>query len=471
VSELAKRLNDERLNLNQELRNMNAKIVEENRTAYVGDEKIKYENLHNKLDEVDHRLRELIADEQRSKETDEAFASLGSRPSSGGSFGGFESREMQQFNVEARQVAKRERSELDLGYRSNAYGDSRMGRALRINSGQSGAGRPMSPTEARTLFDNYVGGGTPGSFTNVSGAGLIPIDFYDTLVSYLIEVSGLMQTGPTVLNTSGGEPLQIPYVINHTGQTTAGAQVSISAQQGAALPSADPGFGQKTLTSNKFGILVQVARELIDDSGVNLLSYLATSAGRAIGNFLGTSLVNGTNGISGGVLSAPIAVTGGLSTSVSANYGGSAITGAPSYNNLIDMEYSVIAPYRQSRSCYWLAADKTLGLLRKLTDNQNRPLWEPSTVLGAPDLLLGKPIVADPFMPAYGSSATSIVFGDFSQYVVRLIGGVRFERSDDFAFNTDLVSFRAIVRADGQLLNPPTAIPSQPLQVFKGGAS
>jgi HK97 family phage major capsid protein len=74
-------------------------------------------------------------------------------------------------------------------------------------------------------------------------------------------------------------------------------------------------------------------------------------------------------------------------------------------------------------------------------------------------------------MPAYGSGATSMAFGDFSQYFVRLIGGVRFERSDDFAFNTDLVTFRAIVRADGNLMNPPAAITTQPLQLFKGGAS
>ena len=216
---------------------------------------------------------------------------------------------------------------------------------------------------------------------------------------------------------------------------------------------------------------VQVARELLDDSGINLLQYLAMSAGRAVGNFLGTSLVNGTNGISGGILGAPVAVTGGVSTAMSGSYGGSSITGAPTYNNLIDMEYSIIAPYRQSRSCYWLAADKTLGLLRKLTDSQNRPIWEPSTILGSPDLLLGKPIVADPFMPAYGSSAKALAFGDFSQFYVRLIGGIRFERSDDFAFGTDLVSFRAILRADANLMNPPTAITTQPLQLFQGGAT
>src|SRR5258708_8313556 len=79
------------------------------------------------------------------------------------------------------------------------------------------------------------------------------------------------------------------------------------------------------------------------------------------------------------------------------------------------------------------------------------PIWEPSMVLGSPDLLLGKPLVADPFMPAVVTGATSVAFGDFSQFFVRLVGPVRFERSDDFLFSQDLVAFRCVLRGDGTL--------------------
>jgi HK97 family phage major capsid protein len=473
ASELAQSLNTERLRLHEELKGLNAQLVTEKRNAYTADEKIKYENLHTELDSVDTRLRGILADEKRDKETSAAFEDLGGRQATN-----LRSKNVgdDPFTEQARAFLDRKRTDvmdLDIGN----WRDSRLVGRLIENRSTGPAtqfpGGGLTPYEARVLYDNYVGGGTPGSFTNPTGAGLVPIDFYDQMISYLIEVSGLMQCGPSVINSQGGEPLQIPYVTNQTGS---GAQVTLSAQQGAALLGADPGFGQKTLTSNKFGILVQVARELIDDSGINLLQYLAMSAGRAVGNMLGTSLVNGSNGMSGGIVagtnSAPVAVTGGLSSAISGSYGtATGITGAPTYDNLIDMEYSIIAPYRQSRSCYWLAADKTLGLLRKLVDTNARPIWEPSTILGSPDLLLGKPLVADPFMPAYGGGAKSIAFGDFSQYFVRLIGGVRFERSDDFAFNTDLVTFRAIVRADGNLMNPPTSITTQPLQLFQGGAS
>jgi HK97 family phage major capsid protein len=70
-------------------------------------------------------------------------------------------------------------------------------------------------------------------------------------------------------------------------------------------------------------------------------------------------------------------------------------------------------------------------------------------VAGQPDTILGRPVFADPHMPAIGVSTTPIAFGDFGGYFIRDVTPIRFERSDDFAFGSDLVSFRAIYRTDG----------------------
>ena len=209
-------------------------------------------------------------------------------------------------------------------------------------------------TEFRTLVTNV----------NASGGDVVPTDFYDTLIAHLIEVSGIMQSGPTVLNTAGGESLQIPKTTSHS--------LAASAAQAGTIPTSDPNFGLVTLSAYKYGILIQVARELIDDSGVDLLGYLAMQCGRAIGNKFGSDLVTGvgTTQPNGLLNLATVGVTG-TTTGVS---------GAPTYANLVDLEYSVIAPYRQSRSCYWIAADKTIGGFRKIVDANSRPVWEPSMV-------------------------------------------------------------------------------------------
>jgi HK97 family phage major capsid protein len=488
ASEVAKKLHEQEMRLWHEVKALHAVQVEENRSLTV-DEQTKFQALHAEIDTVDKRLRDMLEDEKRAHDTDSAYNEFAGKPRTGTSRQAEE--RGKQFNAEIRAMGRGERNApVDAGYAQALFGKSTLGRKLGINMN---TGRPMNPMEARkyadeieqrVIYDGYLPG-NGGSFTNNTGAGIVPIDFYDTLISYLIEVSGLMQVGPNVLNTAGGEPIQMPYVTYHTGQTSGGTYVNVSAAQAAALATADPGFGQKTLTSNKFGQLIQIPRELLDDAGIDLLGYLAMSAGRNLGNTLGQAMIGGSGstyagqmsntilgGGSGGATGAPVGVTGALSTAVSGAYGGAASTGAPRYQDLVSLQYKVIAPYRQSRSCYWLAADQSLGTLRQMVDTVGRPIWEPSVVLGAPDLLLGKPIVADPFMPQFGSSALSIAFGDFSQFVVRLVGGVRFERSDDFAFGTDLVSFRCVTRADSQLMNPPSVLTrSQPVVLFQGGAS
>jgi HK97 family phage major capsid protein len=127
-------------------------------------------------------------------------------------------------------------------------------------------------------------------------------------------------------------------------------------------------------------------------------------------------------------------------------------------DELIDLFYSVIAPYRNSSSCGWLMRDTTMGAVRKLKDTTGQYLWQPSIQVGVPDTLLSKPVNTDPNVAAVALGAKSVVFGDFSQYFVRQVNGIRFERSDDFAFNTDLTTYRCIVRADGDLVDTTGAI-------------
>ena len=87
-------------------------------------------------------------------------------------------------------------------------------------------------------------------------------------------------------------------------------------------------------------------------------------------------------------------------------------------------------------------------------------------VLGSPDLLLGKPLVADPFMPAVATGAHPVSFGDMSTFFVRLVGGVRFERSDDYLFNEDLVAFRCLLRGDGTLVDQTGSV-----KLYQGAAT
>lgn len=286
--------------------------------------------------------------------------------------------------------------------------------------------------------------------TASAGGNTVPTTFWDQLREHMIEVSGLMLAGPTVLTTTNGADLLVPRTTAH------GTAALIT--EGGAISESDATFGQATMRAWKYARLVQVTSELLEDTAVDLLGYVARDIGRSIGNLFGAAAVASGNGTTAPQALAP-ATTVGVT-------GGTGVAGAFTADNLLDLYYSVIAPYRSSPSCAWLMRDSAIASVRKLKDSTGQYLWQPSIQLGAPEILLGKPIYTDSNVPAVGLNGRSVLFGDMSAYYVRIVNSMRFERSDGLAFANDLVTFRGVMRMDGRLVDDTGAI-----KCFVGGAS
>jgi len=227
--------------------------------------------------------------------------------------------------------------------------------------------------------------------------------------------------------------------------------------EGSAIGESDPTFQSFiTLNAYKYGFLVQVSREMIEDSGVDLLGFLAREAGISIGVAVNTALTTGTdstmpNGIS-------VAAGSGIT-------GGTGVSGAFTGDNLIDLSYSVNSAYRRMPGTGWMMSATALAATRKLKDTYGQYLFQPSLQAGQPDQLLGYAIYENPDLATPATSAKSVLFGHLPSYYVRMAGPIRFDRSDEYAFANDLVSFRATVRIDGDL--PQTSA----VKYFIGGAS
>jgi HK97 family phage major capsid protein len=266
---------------------------------------------------------------------------------------------------------------------------------------------------------------------STSGAATVPTSFRNVLYEHSVSSAVVMQFA-TVVNSDGGETLQVPKTTVHSANAAIVSETS-------TIPVNEPTFGQVTLGAYKYGALINVSRELIDDSGVDLEGYLGRQAGRALGNGAGSDFVvgNGTNKPRG----VTIDTTQGRLFSTA---------GAISDVDVQELYSSVIPEYRSRGT--WLMADSTWSKVRQLKDGQGRYLVG-DLASGAQPTLLGRPVAIDPFMPAIGAAAKSVVFGDLSAYFVRVAGGVRFERSDDARFSEDIVVFRALLRTDGALVD------------------
>lgn len=418
MQEHLKRLVETRARAWEQMKELLDRVEAEGRDLN-SEEKEKFDRLNLELDELDERVDTLHTRLEREKQADERMAEIERivRPE--------EDRRQPDDSLEDRVVRW-------------ARGEG--GRAIEV---------PLKGIEVRRSRSGLWEVRDLVTSTAAAGGATVPTSFRAQLYEHLVENSAIRQTRAEIITTNSGEPLILPKTTKHPGGTLVA--------EGSVIPEDDPAFSQGTLLAYKYGDLIQVSSELLSDTGVELLSYLARAAGQALGNITGGALVVGDgNNEPHGVIAA--------AGSVAEVTGGTGLSGAPTADDLIDLYYKVSEPY--ARNGEWFMRRSTVGKIRKLKDANDQYLWQPALTAGAPDTLLGHPIVQDPNVPAVATDATAIAFGDFSAYKIRDVGAIRFERSDDFAFDRDLVTFRALMRTDGELLDTTGAI-----GVFVGGTA
>jgi HK97 family phage major capsid protein len=260
----------------------------------------------------------------------------------------------------------------------------------------------------------------------------VPTSFYDQVLLLARFVGPMLETS-TILNTQGGENLQIPSLSAYsTGTVTAEA---------GAIGESDPVFNSfVTLSAYKYSFLTQVSRELVEDAGIDILSFLAVQTGNALGFAINNGLTLGTGTVE----------PNGIVTRA-----GSAVTGTslnPTADNLIDLVYSVDTVGRRLPGTGFQMNSSSIANVRKLKDNAGQYLFTPALSADARDLLLGYPIFENPAMATAASAVKPVIFGNLPSYYVRSVGGIKLDRSDDFAFSNDLITFRATARYDGDLI-------------------
>jgi HK97 family phage major capsid protein len=248
--------------------------------------------------------------------------------------------------------------------------------------------------------------------------------FFDQVFE-IAQLVGPMLTTSEVFNTTSGENLVIPTV---TATSTSG---SVSAA--GTISESNPTFASITLGAEKYGALVQVAQELVSDAGFNITSYIAQQ--------LGTSLGLKVNDV----------LTTKLSAAAGSVVRGTATNFAAQYEDLIDLVYGIADGARVLPGLGFQMSKTGIAAARKLKDGSGAYIWTDSAVPGQPATLLGYPVFENPNIAAVGTAAKSVLFGHLPSFKVRVAGGMRVDQSTDFAFNTDTVTYRGLMRVDGGL--------------------
>ena len=224
-----------------------------------------------------------------------------------------------------------------------------------------------------------------------SGGYLVPDELDGRLVDVLKEENIMRGLGHP-LTTSG----------QHKINLVASKPAALWIEEGGALTFGDAAFDQKFLDAHKLHVAIKVTEELLYDNAFQLESWIIEEFGKALANAEEDAFLNGDgNGKPNGLFKD--AQTGVTIDSVD-------ITA----DDVIDLVYSLKRPYRKNAS--FITNDGTLGVIRKLKDDNGNYLWQPSLQAGQPDTLLGYSIHTSQFAPVLAAGNVAMAFGDYNYY-------------------------------------------------------
>lgn len=267
--------------------------------------------------------------------------------------------------------------------------------------------------------------------TDSEGGYLVPDEYEKKLVEALQD-EVFFRSLATVIRTSSGDR-KIPIV---TGKGEA-AWID----EGGQFPESDDSFGQTSIGAYKLATMIKVSDELLNDSVFNIEQYISKEFGRRIGTkeeeafFIGDGqgkpigLFHATGGAETGVTAASTSIT---------------------FDDVMDLYYSLRAPYRNKAS--WLLNDSTVKALRKLKDSNGNYIWQPSVREGEPDRILNRPYRTSIFVPELAEGKRVMAFGDYSYYWIADRQGRSFKRLNELYATTGQVGFLACERVDGKLI-------------------
>lgn len=232
--------------------------------------------------------------------------------------------------------------------------------------------------------------------TDPDGGFLVPDEFENQLIQKLQEAN-VLRTISHVIQTNSGEH-KIPVV--------ASEGTAAWLEEEAAYTESNTQFSQVSLGAHKLGTLIKVSEELLNDSAFDLMAYLSDEFGRRLGNAEEQAFLNGTGtGQPTGILTDTNGASAG-STAAKAD--------SLTFDDLIDLFYSLKTPYRQN--AVFLMNDDTVKVIRKMKDKNDQYIWQPSVQAGQPDRILNCPVYTSPFMPTLSASNKPVLFGDFNYY-------------------------------------------------------
>ena len=347
-----------------------------------------------------------------------------------------ETAEVQKRGLDAEEMQKIGRLEADMDRAGESIATAQRAeeRKLEVTAAAKGFVPAVEARSDADLFRAMAAGEVRNHTFNhekraalVPSVNTVPVGFLDRVYGLARLVGPMLDVSEVITRTSG-ESLRIP---TYTAYSTAAQYAA-----GSAIADSEPTFDSLLLTPKKIGFTVQIANELLSDSGFDIESVIAEQAGNAIGFAINNLATVGTGSTqtTGIVTAAGSGVTAGT-TSFTAD-------------DLLDLQFSLDGAARRLPGVGYMANTQTVSAIRKLKDGDGTFLYQVN--VGAPDVFAGFQIYENPAMANVGTGAKSVVFGHLPSYKI-VTTGLEVATSTDAYFANDVTAYRFTYRMDGAL--------------------
>lgn len=272
-----------------------------------------------------------------------------------------------------------------------------------------------------------------GTSPDEQGGYTVPVQFQNRIVEAMRAYGGIASVSQ-ILTTANGQDIAWS---TSDGTTEEGELLA----ENTAASESDVTFGTAMLGAKKLSSkIIRVSNELLQDSGVDIEAFLASRIASRIGRGEAKYLVLGTGA------GAPLQPKG-LATSVT-NTVGTAAAATFKWNELNALKHAVDPAYRNGPNVRFAFSDATLQVIEEMVDGQNRPLWLPSIIGGAPATVLQTPYVIDPAIPNIAAGVKFAYFGDFNRFIIRRVTYMTLKRLVERYAEFDQTGFLAFHRFD-----------------------
>ncbi|AKJ43770.1 phage major capsid protein [Pragia fontium] len=286
----------------------------------------------------------------------------------------------------------------------------------------------MSTEEKRSLAELRAQGVDPSE----KGGYTVPKQLLNKVVESMKAYGGIASVAQ-ILTTS-------------TGQTIGWATADGTEEEGelvgenTAATEEDTEFGTADLGAKKLSSkIIRISNELLQDSGIDIESYLARRIAQRIGRGEAKLLVKGTGA---GTPVQPKGLAASVSTTVAAK------AAALAWQDINSLKHALDPAYRNGPKFRLAFNDSTLKVVSEMVDAQGRPLWLPDIVGVAPASILNVPYVIDQAIDDIGAGKKFMYCGDFDRFIVRRVAYMTLKRLVERYAEYDQTGFLAFHRFD-----------------------